>query len=342
MNLLRSLSPGGLVVAIALALTGCFGEPKTLVTELTGKTMGTSWSVKLAYPENRPVTDALQGQIEALLVEVNNQMSTWQKDSEISTFNNLAAPASMDVSRPFAALTAKALELSNVSAGKFDPTVGPIVGLWGFGPPKTENRMPTDAEVAAASAQVGFEAIAVSGSTLTKSAQRRLDLSAIAKGHGVDVVADHLISIGYLNHLVEIGGEMRAGGDKLDLGPWRVAIEKPVEHDRAIQQVIEVTNIGIATSGDYRNYREINGQKFHHAMDPDTGRPVTHDLGSVTVLHPSAAMADGWATTLLVLGAEAGMALATEQGLAAYFITRGDGLQASYTPEFAPYMENVK
>ncbi|QGG79946.1 FAD:protein FMN transferase ApbE [Litorivicinus lipolyticus] len=335
--MLRSM---GLIAALLLA--GCWGEPRTLVTELAGKTMGTTWSVKIAHPENRPVTDALQAQVAALLVEVNNQMSTWQSDSEVSAFNALAAPASMEVSRPFASITAKALDLARISGGQFDPTIGPVVGLWGFGPPKTENRLPTDAEIDAARAQVGYAAIAVDGQRLSKTLDRRLDLSAIAKGHGVDVVADHLISIGYLNHLVEIGGEMRAGGDKLDLGPWRVAIEKPIADDRAVQQIIAVRNIGIATSGDYRNYREIDGEKYHHAMDPSTGRPVTHSLGSVTVLHPSSAMADGWATTLLVLGQQRGMALATEHGLAAYFITRGDGLKASYTPAFAAYLEGVE
>ena len=322
-----------------ILLTGCAAEPQTVISELNGKTMGTTWSVKIAHTQDKPITPALQAQIEALLVEVNNQMSTWQKDSQISTFNNLPAPASMDVSVPFAQLTQKALDIAQLSGGKFDPTVGPIVGLWGFGPPKQEDRLPTDEEIETARSQVGWGAITVRGTELSKSADRRLDLSAIAKGHGVDVVADHLISIGYLNHLVEIGGEMRAGGDKLDQGPWRVAIEKPLENDRAIEQIIQISNVGIATSGDYRNFREIAGQKFHHAMDPATGRPVTHNLGSVTVIHPSSAIADAWATTLLVLGVEAGTELAEQQGLAAYFITRGEQLTASFTPEFAPYLE---
>ena len=328
------------ILAASALLVGCTGEPKTLVSELTGKTMGTTWSVKIAHPENAPVSGAAQGQIEALLAEVNNQMSTWQKDSEISLFNGQAAPYTVDVSPPFARITQAALRISEQSGGKFDPTIGPVVNLWGFGPPKTEDRLPTDAEIEAARSQVGWEAIQVQGTALTKRADRRLDLSAIAKGHGVDVIADHLASMGYPNHLVEIGGEMRAAGNKGEQGAWRVAIEKPVENDRVVQQVIEVSGVGIATSGDYRNYREIAGQKFHHAMDPDTGRPVEHDLGSVTVLHPSAAMADGWATTLLVMGAQAGMQLAESQDLAAYFILRGpQGLSTQHTAAFAPYLE---
>lgn len=207
-----------------ILLAGCAVEPQTVVTELNGKTMGTTWSIKIAHPENKPITPALQGQVEALLVEVNNQMSTWQGDSQISTFNNLDAPASMEVAVPFARIATSALDVAALSGGKFDPTVGPVVGLWGFGPPKTEDRLPTNEEVNQARSQVGWEAISVQGTTLSKSEQRRLDLSAIAKGHGVDVLADHLISIGYLNHLVEIGGEMRAGGDKLIWvrGGWRL------------------------------------------------------------------------------------------------------------------------
>ena len=323
-----------------LLLVGCTGEPQTIVSELNGKTMGTTWSVKIAHPENAPVSSAAQGQIEALLVEVNNQMSTWQKDSEVTLFNAEPAPYTVEVSAPHARIVTAALELSQQTDGKFDPTIGPVVNLWGFGPPRKENRLPTDEEVEQARAQVGFEAISVEGMMLSKSADRRLDLSAIAKGHGVDVVADHLTSMGYPNHLVEIGGEMRAGGNKGPDGAWRVAIEKPVENDRAIQTVIPVSDIGIATSGDYRNYREIAGQKFHHAMDPDTGLPVEHDLGSVTVLHPSAALADGWATALLVIGADKGLELAEQKGLAAYFIRRGDqGLRAEHTTAFAPYLE---
>lgn len=328
------------VLAISALLVGCIGEPKTVVSELTGKTMGTTWSVKVAHPENAPLSTATQGQIEALLVEVNNQMSTWQKDSEISLFNNQPAPYSVTVSPPFARVAQEALAISQQSGGKFDPTIGPVVNLWGFGPPKQENRLPTAQEIAQAQAQVGWEAISVQGNELSKSADRRLDLSAIAKGHGVDVIADHLSTMGYPNHLVEIGGEMRAGGDKKEQGAWRVAIEKPIDSERAIQQIIEVSGVGIATSGDYRNYREIAGERFHHAMDPDTGRPVEHNLGSVTVLHPSAALADGWATTLLVVGVESGMQLAESQGLAAYFILRGpEGLSTQHSTAFAPYLE---
>ncbi len=324
-------------------LAGCTGEPKTVISELAGQTMGTTWSVKIAHAENAPVSSATQGQIEALLAEVNRQMSTWQKDSEISLFNNQPAPYSVDVSPPFARLIMAALEVSQLSGGKFDPTIGPVVNLWGFGPPKSENRLPTDDEINDARSNVGYQAIQVQASTLSKNADRGLDLSAMAKGHGVDVVADHLISMGYLDHLVEIGGEMRAGGDKAELGAWRVAIEKPIDDERAIQQIIEVSNIGIATSGDYRNFRQIAGQRFHHAMDPVTGRPVTHDLGSVTVLHPSAAMADAWATTLLVMGPEQGMQLAEQQNLATYFVTRGQGgLTTQHSSAFEPYLETAQ
>jgi len=166
-----------------------------------------------------------------------------------------------------------------------------------------------------------------------------LDLSAIAKGYVVDLIAAAIQQQGYERFLVEVGGELRAGGQHLDGAPWRVAIETPDVAGRAIHQVVSLEGRGMATSGDYRNYYERDGARFSHALDPRTGRPVAHRLASVTVLHETAAEADAWATALQVLGPEAGYALAVEEGLAAYFIVRrGEGFESRATAAFTPVL----
>jgi len=244
------------------------------------------------------------------------------------------------VSELFAITTAKALGFSEISGGAFDPTVGPLVNLWGFGPDAGAEALPSDTVIDEAKASVGFSAISVrapeadGGAAIRKSAQRRLDLSAIAKGLGVDQVYALLDDHGYANFLVEIGGEVRVKGDKDGLG-WKIAVEKPIKGERAVEQLLSLKNVALATSGDYRNYREIDGVAYSHTIDPSTGRPVTHQLASVTVADSECAMADGWATTLLVLGPTKGFELAIARNLPAMFIERvDDEFVVKQTPRF--------
>jgi thiamine biosynthesis lipoprotein len=172
------------------------------------------------------------------------------------------------------------------------------------------------------------------GAAIIKREPRRLDLSAIAKGLGVDQIYTLLDDQGYANFLVEIGGEVRVKGDKDGLG-WKIAVEKPIRGERAVEQVLSLKNVALATSGDYRNYREIDGVAYSHTIDPSTGRPVTHQLASVTVADSECAMADGWATTLLVLGPDKGYELAVSRKIPAMFIERfGDTFIVKQTPRF--------
>ena len=229
---------------------------------------------------------------------------------------------------------------SDISNGAFDPTVDPIVNLWGFGPDAGVEALPSDALIEETKAQTGFSAISVrapeadGGAAIMKRSQRRLDLSAIAKGLGVDQLYELLDDQGYANFLVEIGGEIRVKGDKDGLG-WKIAIEKPLKGERAVEQLLSLKNVALATSGDYRNYREIDGVAYSHTIDPSTGRPVNHQLASVTVADSECAMADGWATTLLVLGPKKGFELAVSRNLPALFIERSDnGFVVKQTPRF--------
>jgi FAD:protein FMN transferase len=330
---------------ITLMLGACSGELE--MDRLSGKTMGTTWSVVIANPIAAHNPEALQAEIEATLQSVNQQMSTYDPNSEISRFNNASVDEWFPVSELFALTTAKALGFSRISNGAFDPTVGPVVNLWGFGSEAAAEELPTDAMIDEAKDTVGFEAISVrapeapGGAALKKNAPRQLDLSAIAKGLGVDQMYAVLDDKGYSNFLVEIGGEIRVKGNKDGMG-WRIAVEKPVRGERQVEETLALGNIAVATSGDYRNYREIDGVAYSHTIDPATGRPVTHQLASVTVADESCAMADGWATTLLVLGPTEGFQLATRQNLPAMFIERtADGFAVKYTPRFERLLAGV-
>ena len=338
LGVLKNAAAMAAFFVLALA-AGCSKELE--IRKLSGKTMGTTWSVVIANPIASHDQIALQAEIESLLVEVNRQMSTYDASSEISQFNQSENLNTwFPVSDLFAITTAKALGFSDISNGAFDPTVGPIVNLWGFGPDAGVEAFPSDALIEETKAQTGFSAISVrgpeadGGAAIMKRSQRRLDLSAIAKGLGVDQLYELLDDQGYANFLVEIGGEIRVKGDKDGLG-WKIAIEKPLKSERAVEQLLSLKNVALATSGDYRNYREIDGVAYSHTIDPSTGRPVTHHLASVTVADSECAMADGWATTLLVLGLEKGFELAVSRNLPALFIERsGNGFVVKQTPRF--------
>ena len=307
-------------VSFLVFLFGC-GESRVEVTSIHGRTMGTSYSISWpAVQKADPV--AIQSKVDAELVEVNRQMSTYDPQSEISIFNKAQAPAEQIISDGFAKVIQAADELHGLSSGYFDPTVGPLVNLWGFGPDGRLNKAPEATAVSATMAKIGWDGVQLNGLTLTKSFDRYLDLSAIAKGYGVDIVAAVLEAHGISNYLVEIGGEIRSKGQKAQGHPWRIAIESPKYDERQAQKVIELGNMGIATSGDYRNFFVVDGQAFSHTIDPFTGSPSRHTLASVTVIDTTCMRADGLATAMLVMGAEKASVLAEQEGLAAYFIVR--------------------
>lgn len=326
----------------AALLAGCQGEPEPFT--LTGESMGTTWHVTLVPSAAMPDRAVLQAGIEAELERVNQSMSTYLQDSEISRFNALEPDTWFAVSDDFHAVLSTAMAVGWQSDGAYDVTVAPLVNLWGFGPAGRVTTAPSDDRVSDVLENVGQEYLRLDeedGHRLLKTRPVSLDFSSIAKGYGVDLVARWLDAQGLDRYLVEVGGEMRLSGMSGRGDPWRVAIERPESALRTAEQAISVTDVAIATSGDYRNYFEVDGQRFSHSIDPRRGYPVAHDLVSVTVLDNSAMRADAWATALVVLGHERAMAVATEQGLAVYFIQRrGDVLHSSHSPAFAPFLEN--
>jgi len=328
-------------ILLLLLVTAC--APQHQVAELSGTTMGTGYSIQVVDLPEEPGPHGLREKIEAELELVNDLMSTYRDDSELSRFNRSRSTDWFAVSPGLAALVQEAILTSEMSGGAFDATVGPLVNLWGFGPETGLDRVPSDAEIARARARVGYRKLSV---RLQPPAVRKaepdlyLDLSAIAKGYGVDRIAESLDEAGILNYLVEIGGELRGRGNNGRGQPWQIAVERPDPGAREAHRVIELRGGAMATSGDYRNFFERDGRHYSHTIDPRTGHPVTHGLASVTVLTLETARADALATAFLVLGPEAGFALAESLQVAALFILRSpDGYSELQTGAFRIYQE---
>lgn len=331
--------------ALLSVLVACGQSREPL--QLAGHTMGTSWHVTVAPNPaggtGTPPPEILQAGIEAVLEAVNASMSTYRQDSEISRFNAAPADTWFDISPEFYTVLSAALAVGFQSEGAYDVTVAPLVNLWGFGPGGPTAAPPEDDAIAALREDVGQDHLRLDGEgqRLLKRRRVALDFSSIAKGFAVDRVARWLASQGLVNYLVEVGGEMRAGGVSHRGDPWRVAIERPDSGDRGVERAIRLSDVAVATSGDYRNFFELGGRRYSHSIDPRSGYPVSHDLVSVTVVHPSAMMADAWATALTVLGQEEGMAVAQSQGLAVYFIQRrAEGFHSTFTPAFGQFLES--
>jgi len=322
-----------------LLLAGCSDAPKQV--HLAGPTMGTTYNVKYLPGDNSPTGEALQVEIDKLLEQVNDQMSTYRKDSELSRFNQYQGDQPFSVSKETAIVVKEAIRLNKLTEGALDVTVGPLVNLWGFGPEARPDVVPSDEELAARKAMTGIGYLDATDSTLTKTLPNLyVDLSTIAKGWGVDVVADYIESQGVGNYMVEVGGEMRVKGVNSEQVPWRIAIEKPSVEERAIQEIIEPGDMAIATSGDYRNYFESDGIRYSHIINPQTGKPINHKVVSVTVLHPSSMTADGLATGIMVLGEDKGLDVANKNKLAAMIIVKTeDGFKELYSDAFMPFIQ---
>ena len=300
--------------------------------------MGTRFSVTIAEALEEPLREQLQYDIETQLAEVEKAMSTYLVDSEISRFNSSTSTGWFAVSASTCHAVETAQRVSHLSGGAFDVTVGPLVNLWGFGPTSVELKPPRQSAIDAALERVDYRLLHTDCDRPALRKERAdvyVDLSAYAKGLGVDEVAELLEARGVENYLVEIGGELRlhgtdAGGDR-----WAVAIETPSGERRTAGRIVILSDKAVATSGDYRNFFEYEGQRYSHTIDPRTGRPTRHGLAAVTVIADDAALADALATTLLVLGPHDGFALAEREGIAAYFQVRtADGFSVRETPAF--------
>ena len=299
---------------------------------VSGQTMGTTYEIRIAGDGlDKKLRTQVETETAERLGQIDGWMSNWNPESEIVRFNQHRSTSNFRVSRETAEVISYAIQLNHWTGGAFDIAVGPLVARWGFGSQARIDSAPDAQEIAELLSHLGPNALRVktddanAAAFLAKiDADVSVDLSAIAKGYGVDHLANGLVALGRRDYLVEIGGEIRAAGVRPDGGPWRVAIERPERDGRSIQSVIELSDQAMATSGDYRIFYVQDGRHLSHTIDPRTGRPVEVGPASVTILAETATKADAWATALMVLGAVPGLALAEEHGIAALVLIRND------------------
>lgn len=316
-----------LILFLLIIVSACHSSVE--IKSFSGRTMGTTYSVKYMTVGDLLNESKLKVDIDKLLKSINMQMSTYIKDSELSLINYSSKKGPYSLSNELFSVIDHAINLAQVTNGAFDPTIGPLVNLWGFGP-SGERKVPSEKELKKVLETVGYKKIALDNDKkyLFKAGPKvYIDLSASAKGYGVDELARLLESRGISNYIAEIGGEVKTGGSKSGK-PWRIGIESPNPSDlkRHYQKVLNLNGQALATSGDYRNFFKEKGKSYSHTIDYKTGRPVEHTLASVSVLDKSSCMnADAWATALMALGPIKGLKLAEKEGIAAYFIYRLKG-----------------
>ncbi|KKB04183.1 FAD:protein FMN transferase ApbE [Pantoea anthophila] len=332
-----------LTAVLALSLVACDKPAAEPALVLEGKTMGTVWRVSLAGVDQARKAE-LQQRIQQRLDADDAELSTWKPDSALSRFNQSRDLTPQPVSENMADIVTTALRIGRKTGGAMDITVGPLVNLWGFGPTKQPVHTPDAAQIAAARAETGLQHLRVvqgaGGQWLHKDLPGLyVDLSTVGEGFATDHLARLMEQLGINNYLVSVGGAVLSRGLNAQQQPWRVAIQKPTDRENAVQARVDLQGHGISTSGSYRNYYELDGKRISHVIDPVTGRPIEHKLVSATVIATTALEADGWDTGLMVLGTEKAKALALEQHLAVYLISKqGDKFVSWMSPQFAAFL----
>ena len=321
-------------------LAGCVSEERPV--HMGGAIFGTTWSLTYLGAPDEVSPSQVQLEIDAVFTLVNESMNHYDPSSLISEFNALPAQTPIVVDWDFTYVLSAALELTAATRGAYDVSVSALSDLWGFGP-EGPKQFPDAADIEMTRAQVGVAQLDWESTTRTLSKRApglKLDYSSLAKGYAVDLGADALEGLDVPRFMLEVGGEVRVRGASPRGDAWRIAVERPEAGARSgIQAALAVSDTGIATSGDYRNFFERDGQRYSHLIDPRTGYPIQHDVVSVTVVHGSAMMADAWATALTVMGSAQAMMLAEERGLAVYLLKRsGDTLEVFSSTAMAQWL----
>jgi thiamine biosynthesis lipoprotein len=291
---------------------------------ISGPTMGTTFNVKVVTEDQSDAhRERVSYLVREVLDDVDESMSTYRPDSEIEEFNRSGTEV-FAASPDLLEVVTEAQRIARLTGGAFDITVGPLVDIWGFGP-SGATETPDEEALRDLVAITGYEQldVDVESGTLRKARNDcRIDLSAIAKGFSTDRVSEMLVREGLPNHMVEVGGEVRARGLNGAGQTWRIGVERPTPEGRAVHLVVPLADLSLATSGDYRNFYERDGVRISHTIDPRSGQPISHDLASVSVIHASCMTADGLATALGVLGPDEGFELAERHHIPAYFLVR--------------------
>ena len=341
-----------LVILLLFAFTlGCnnpsesdVNAPPELV--ISGETMGTTYMIRFSDLNSTDTLESIQTAVDQELVTVNQQMSTYIEDSELSLFNSSTSNDWISVSKDLASVVQLAQQINEATDGKYDVTVGPLVNLWNFGPHAKPHEIPNDNDIEAAKSKVGYQHLSV---RLDPPALRKdipdlyLDLSSIAKGHGVDRIASLLDSKDIPGYMIEIGGEVRTKGVRSDKRFWRIGVENPASKPGDVIAIVPLEDQALASSGDYRNYFEVDGKSYSHTIDPTTGRPIVHETTSVSVIADTCAEADAWATAILVVGAQYKSDINISSQLGVLIINRVDnGLVLDPNAKFSSIQERTE
>ncbi len=330
----RWLAVAGLVLLLGVGAMYYAAARRVLIV-FTGETMGTTYRISAVCSLKdylfRIDKKTLKKKLDAELVRVNSLMSTYDPDSELSRLNKHQTEQPFPISEHTARVLGQALTIAQKTDGIYDPTVGPLVNLWRFGPEDRPEQIPADTEIQSAKSRVGWHKIKLienpdkSYSVIKNQPDVYIDLSSIAKGFGVDCIAQLLQQELIYDYLIDIGGELRAGGKNADGVPWKVGVRQPNLLNPDLATVISLDNQSIATSGDYLNYFEENGKRYSHIINNQTGKPIEHSTTSVSVISSNCAWADGWATALLAAGEKQGLEIAKREKLDAAFIVIENG-----------------
>ena len=332
-----------LIIFLIIGVSAC-QQTNYEILALNGLTMGTTYSVKInadnAFVEKNQISD----DIDEILSEINQSMSTYIKESELSNINFSTISGWQSISDDLFEVIDHAINVSLKTNGAFDITIAPLVNLWGFGPDKLQNKIPTDEIIELTKKNTGYKKISIDKSLKKISKldpNLHIDLSGIAKGFAVDKIARYLDKRGFKNYLVEIGGELIGKGLNKDNEIWQIGIENPDNNSDTIKRIIQLKDMAMATSGNYMNYFEKDGVRYSHTINPVTGKPIKHKLASVTVLDNSAMNADALATAFMVLGPEKALSLANNLKIAVYLIIKdGKSFEEKYNDYFTPYLSD--
>lgn len=341
------------LLAAALFFVGCDQKPQpakthaTEVTVLEGKTMGTFWRASIPGIDAKRSAE-LKEKIQTQLDTDDQLLSTYKKDSALMRFNDSQSLTPWPVSEAMADIVTTSLRIGAKTDGAMDITVGPLVNLWGFGPEQQPVQIPSQEQIDAMKAKTGLQHLTVINQYHQQYLQKDLpdlyvDLSTVGEGYAADHLARLMEQEGISRYLVSVGGALNSRGMNGAGQPWRVAIQKPTDKENAVQAVVDINGHGISTSGSYRNYYELDGKRLSHVIDPQTGRPIEHNLVSVTVIAPTALEADAWDTGLMVLGPEKAKEVVRREGLAVYMITKeGDNFKTWMSPQFKSFLISEK
>ena len=341
----KSLKRRSFLAGTALAFSGgalgyglLTSSRETGLKTISGKTMGTYY--RIVVPQADALNENLVSSLGDMVAQLDNLMSTYKPTSEVSRFNAAKPEQRCVFSEHTITVVNRARDVTDLTDGAFDITIGPLVNLWGFGAYDTTPTVPTQASIAATAQRTGMDGLHFDETACWKTrTELAIDLNGIGKGYAVDQLAGLLEAQNLTDYLVDIGGELRASGRKPNGDLWLVGIENPASTQHGVRSVVALDGKAIATSGDYRQFFVHDGREYSHVIDPRTAAPVTHRLASVTVLADNAAMADAISTALMVMGPEGGFDLARKKGIAAFFVERqGEKLVNRYTPELGPFL----